>query len=284
MVSKNHIGQRLTVKEVVQTILDTDRVMPAHLTKDKDRGRAKSFLIDYEPLVADTEYQMAAVIWNDIPKLLTEIEKIDKDLYHSLVRLFEDYSLAGFILTNEKMEFHKGSILKDLNQFHIHKLNGGKELKDAIERSDVRLALEESYQTGWIAAQKTRFPQAKSLKELKKLSRHRKPVYVRETAKSLGAFAFYLAIGVTMTIYAIWLAGPGGKKPSTRMVRVNSQYDGVAVTLEDRTSVSVEKIRNFPGEDVRLVACGVSKEKLKTAGTIIDCSGGGKTYFIEFTE
>ena len=276
--------QPLTAKDVVKIILGTDRVMPAHFTNDEDKDRPKSFLIHYEPLEANAESQMAAVIWSEVPKLLDRTGKITETLYHSLIRLFEDYSLAGYILANERMEFHKSSILKDINQFHVHKLSGGKELQDAIERSDVRLALEESYQTGWIEAQKTRFPQAKSLKELKKLSRHRKPVDVKESAKSLGAFAFFLAIGVIMTVFAIWLAGPGDKKPSTRMVRVNSQYDVVAVTLEDREYITVKQIEMPSGSLVGFFACGVSKDRLKESSPIIECTKNGRAYFLEFTE
>ena len=88
------------LKQTLRLINSTDRRMPAHFTHDEARDRAQSFLIDFEPLGADDEYEMASEAWDCMGYFTTPANTpITKEQYPALVCFGEDVMVGAFIIT-----------------------------------------------------------------------------------------------------------------------------------------------------------------------------------------
>lgn len=88
------------LKQSLQLIGSTGRRMPAHFTSDVERGRAQSFLIDFEPLSEDDECEMASEAWDCMSYFTTPINTpVTKEQYPVLVCFGEDVMVGAFIIT-----------------------------------------------------------------------------------------------------------------------------------------------------------------------------------------
>lgn len=79
------------VADVINLIMESDRQMPAHYTSGN--GRSQTFLVDFDGLSADDEYQMAGTAWYCQPPIKSENER------YSMVKIAEDIMLGSYILT-----------------------------------------------------------------------------------------------------------------------------------------------------------------------------------------
>lgn len=69
--------------------------MPAHFTSNGDR--TQSFCIDFEPLTADDDYNMASEAWYSISNFLSS--DASKDDFDMILRCGEDVIVGAYIIT-----------------------------------------------------------------------------------------------------------------------------------------------------------------------------------------
>ncbi len=79
------------LKEVIDKVLSSRRVMPAHFTTFNNRKQ--TFLVDFEQMDPDDEYEMASQAWNNLPGIFSERDS------HICLKIGEDMMLASFIAT-----------------------------------------------------------------------------------------------------------------------------------------------------------------------------------------
>lgn len=79
------------VADVINLVMESDRQMPAHYTSGN--GRSQTFLVDFDDLSADDEYQMAGTAWYGQPPIKSEHER------YSIVKIAEDIMVGSFIIT-----------------------------------------------------------------------------------------------------------------------------------------------------------------------------------------
>lgn len=142
---------------VTGIILGTKRTKPAYQTSDEVTGQKRSFLINYPHLSADSAAFLARTSYIDTPKYLENAEALSQDQLSSLVRLFEDYALAGYILSNESLEEGKEEVLEAINTHHIKNTPEDVGLTQLLGRIDVKGCLVDAYQGGWFEVTRSQF-------------------------------------------------------------------------------------------------------------------------------
>lgn len=89
------------LRETLRLVYSSTRPMPAHFTQNGDRKQ--SFCIDFEPLKADDDYEMASVSWYSISDFLgldkCGDEKLSKSQLNIVTRCGEDLMFGAFILS-----------------------------------------------------------------------------------------------------------------------------------------------------------------------------------------
>jgi hypothetical protein len=134
---------------VTGIILGAKRTKPAYQTSDEATGQKRSFLINYPHLSTDSVAFLARTSFIDIPKYLKNAELLSQGQLDSLVRLFEDYALAGYILSNESLEESKEEVLEVINKHHIKNTPKDIGLTQLLDRGDVKGCLVDAYLGGW---------------------------------------------------------------------------------------------------------------------------------------
>jgi len=82
------------ITRVMEIVSSSNRAMPAHFNSSGDR--TQSFGIDFEPLTANDEYNMASEAWNGVSEYVKEVSSADNSL---IVLLGEDYMLSAYVVT-----------------------------------------------------------------------------------------------------------------------------------------------------------------------------------------
>ena len=78
------------VTSVLNIVQSSERRMPAHFTSGN--GRSKTFLVDFDGLTEEDEYEMASQAWHNIPPGLSE------DDTYACLKIGEDIMVGCFIL------------------------------------------------------------------------------------------------------------------------------------------------------------------------------------------
>jgi hypothetical protein len=93
MITDMH-SQVEIITRVMEIVSSSNRAMPAHFNSSGDR--TQSFGIDFEPLTANDEYNMASEAWNGVSEYVKEVSSADNSL---IVLLGEDYMLSAYVVT-----------------------------------------------------------------------------------------------------------------------------------------------------------------------------------------
>ena len=83
--------------ETLNLVFSSNRPMPAHYTSNGDRDQ--SFCIDFEPLTASDEYDMASESFNTASNYITEKSKLSQDQFAAVIKCGEDIMVGAYIIT-----------------------------------------------------------------------------------------------------------------------------------------------------------------------------------------
>ncbi len=100
---------------IVKLVLASERRMPAHFTSGNDRK--KTFLIDYDDMTEEDEYEMASQAWHNIPSGLSQ------DDTFACVKIGEDIMLGCFILIKMRYESKIGIYRRETELINTQLLN-----------------------------------------------------------------------------------------------------------------------------------------------------------------
>lgn len=85
------------LRKTLHLVFSSKRRMPAHFTQDRDRK--KSFCIDFEPLTAEDEYEMASDSYYSIDGYFSGKTEISKEQLNAVIRCGEDIMVGAFIIS-----------------------------------------------------------------------------------------------------------------------------------------------------------------------------------------
>lgn len=85
------------VAEALDLVFSSTRPMPAHFTSNGDR--TQSFCIDFEPLNATADHELASEAWFSQDRFITEKSKLTEDEGRLALLCGEDLMLGAFIIT-----------------------------------------------------------------------------------------------------------------------------------------------------------------------------------------
>ena len=120
------------ISQVLNLVLSSERPMPAHFTSGNDR--TKTFLIDFDGLTEDDEYEMASQAWHNIPAGLSESDT------SVCLKIAEDVMVGSYIAVKEgiadKIDLLKGELIRA----NISSLSDSKKhsISDILETREVR--------------------------------------------------------------------------------------------------------------------------------------------------
>lgn len=87
------------LSNTLHIIHSSQRAMPAHFTSNGDR--MQSFCVDYEPLSAEDEYEMASEAWGSVSDYMVDENGLSASQSSLILRCGEDIMLGAYILTKE---------------------------------------------------------------------------------------------------------------------------------------------------------------------------------------
>ena len=120
------------ISQVLNLVLSSERPMPAHFTSGNDRN--KTFLIDFDGLTEEDEYEMASQAWHNIPAGLSESDT------SVCLKIAEDVMVGSYIAVKEgiadKIDLLKGELIRA----NISSLSDSKKhsISDILETREVR--------------------------------------------------------------------------------------------------------------------------------------------------
>ena len=157
----------MSCEEIANTILSTSRTKAAYLTEDNKNGHPHSFLIDYPDISGDSESFLAKTTVKDVPKNIDEFDELSQPQQNHLIRLFEDTALAGYVLGDQNSPDSRLEVCDAILEYHASNASPVVNLRSLLQRTDVEVALEEAYQSGWFELSRSRFEIAQVVKDLK---------------------------------------------------------------------------------------------------------------------
>lgn len=90
------------LNKVLKLVKSSQRVMPAYFMNDEPRQRTKSFCIDFAPLDAHSEYEMASEVWasqsNFFSKTSVQPQGYTESELRTFLKIGEDIMVGAFIL------------------------------------------------------------------------------------------------------------------------------------------------------------------------------------------
>jgi len=118
-----------TLRKTMEIIFSSERSMPAHFSSNGER--TQSFCVDFEPLSAEDDYEMASDVWHAYTELPRDPAMTDLESY-LILRCGEDIMLGAYVITKlggEKLiDEMKGYVIDDTIESFSDKVDRAQEV------------------------------------------------------------------------------------------------------------------------------------------------------------
>lgn len=120
------------IKKVINLVLSSKRKMPAYFTGDNEIQ--KTFLVDFNGLTPEDEYEMASQAWHNQPAISSKIEK------NICIKIGEDVMLGCFILTKLGYEGRCDYLKNEIINFNVQSFLGTtqNDLEEIVDMEEAR--------------------------------------------------------------------------------------------------------------------------------------------------
>jgi hypothetical protein len=101
------------ISKIVQLVFSSERQMPAHFTSGNEKSQ--TFLVKYDGLPADAEYEMASQAWHNQPERVPESHK------WNCIKIGEDITLGSYLFMRMGCDGKRDLLIRELIDFNTHK-------------------------------------------------------------------------------------------------------------------------------------------------------------------
>lgn len=108
--NENSLSDPMLIEKILDLVFSSKRTMPAHFYSQGNRKQ--TFGINFDPLDADTDYEMANTAHNISSMFYSAIPDLNKEEHSALLKYGEDIMLGAFIVCS----IDKKDMSKDLQE------------------------------------------------------------------------------------------------------------------------------------------------------------------------